>query len=88
MSSLRCGRRRELTSLARAESGGNFIHATGYCPALAFTAASTTFSEEVVGRWWHSRATFIDGLGDAAGGSLGERKRIGRCFRVRSGEAP
>jgi len=38
------------------EAGGNFIQATGHCPAPALTAASTTFSEEVVGRWWDSRA--------------------------------
>lgn len=38
------------------EAGGNFIQATGYCPAPLLTAASTTFSEEVVGRWWPSRA--------------------------------
>src|SRR4051812_42220727 len=37
-------------------SGGNFIQAMGHCPAHAITAASTTFSEEVVGRWWDSRA--------------------------------
>ena len=35
--------------------GGNFIQAMGQCPAPAITAASTTFSEEVVGRWWQSR---------------------------------
>lgn len=38
------------------ELGGNFIQATGNCPAPAITAASTTFSEEIVGRWWHARA--------------------------------
>ena len=38
------------------KAGGNFIQAMGHCPAPAITAASTTFSEEVVGRWWHSRA--------------------------------
>ncbi|HTO04099.1 MAG TPA: aldo/keto reductase [Opitutus sp.] len=37
-------------------AGGNFIQAMGHCPAPAITAASTTFSEEVVGRWWQSRA--------------------------------
>ena len=36
-------------------AGGNFIQATGYCPVTPMTAASTTFSEEVVGRWRNSR---------------------------------
>jgi aryl-alcohol dehydrogenase-like predicted oxidoreductase len=38
------------------EAGGNFVQATAHCPALVIAAASTTFSEEVVGRWWQSRA--------------------------------
>ncbi len=38
------------------EAGGNFIHATGHCPVPVISAASTVFSEEVVGRWWQSRA--------------------------------
>ncbi len=37
-------------------AGGNFIQAAGYSPAPAITAASTTFSEEVIGRWWQTRA--------------------------------
>jgi aryl-alcohol dehydrogenase-like predicted oxidoreductase len=37
------------------EAGGNFIQAAGHCPAPLLTAASTTFSEEVVGRWSQSR---------------------------------
>jgi aryl-alcohol dehydrogenase-like predicted oxidoreductase len=36
--------------------GGNFIQAMGQCPTPTIAAASTTFSEEVVGRWWQSRA--------------------------------
>src|SRR5690349_6646122 len=38
------------------EAGGNFIQATAHCPAATLGAASTTFSEDVVGRWWQSRA--------------------------------
>jgi aryl-alcohol dehydrogenase-like predicted oxidoreductase len=38
------------------EAGGNFIQATGQSSAAPIFAASTTQSEEFVGRWWRSRA--------------------------------
>ena len=53
------------------EAGGNFIQATGHCPVPAIPAASTTFSEEVVGRWWDSRAILRSQLVLATRLSLG-----------------
>jgi 1-deoxyxylulose-5-phosphate synthase len=53
------------------EAGGNFIQATGHSSAPALTAASTTFSEEVVGRWWDSRALLRSQLVLATRLSLG-----------------
>lgn len=53
------------------EAGGNFIQATGYCPTPSITAASTTFSEEVVGHWWESRAILRSQLVLATRLSLG-----------------
>lgn len=53
------------------EAGGNFIQASGYFPTPLITAASTTFSEEVVGRWWDSRAILRSQLVLATRLSLG-----------------
>ncbi|GAB1489955.1 aldo/keto reductase [Opitutaceae bacterium] len=53
----RTGEQKSLAILdAYYAAGGNFIQATGHCPAPLISAASTVFSEEIVGRWWHSRA--------------------------------
>ena len=54
------------------EAGGNFIQAMGHCPAPIIPAASTTFSEQVVGRWWDSRAILRSQL------VLATRLKLGR----------
>ena len=36
-------------------AGGNFIQATNHSPELFLASTATTFSEEIVGRWWRSR---------------------------------
>jgi aryl-alcohol dehydrogenase-like predicted oxidoreductase len=43
-------------------AGGNFIQATAHCPGVPIPAASTTFSETVVGQWWRSRGIPRDQL--------------------------
>jgi Predicted oxidoreductases (related to aryl-alcohol dehydrogenases) len=37
-------------------AGGNFLQATAISPAPALPSVSTRFTEDVIGRWWTSRA--------------------------------
>lgn len=36
-------------------AGGNFIQATSHTPEILLPSASTSMSEEIVGRWWKAR---------------------------------
>jgi aryl-alcohol dehydrogenase-like predicted oxidoreductase len=68
-------------------AGGNFLQATAHCPSLGLPAASTAFSESMVGRWWRSRAIPRTELvlatriyvGDGATDELALARRVFSC---------
>lgn len=43
-------------------AGGNFIQATSHTPEIRLRSASTSMSEEIVGRWWTARGMRRDEL--------------------------